>query len=66
MNGLRLTKVAKEIKFEGVWGKLESKKMFKRQTLTKYLRLTLVLISIFQEPFAKIDKTFLWQKHWVL
>ena len=31
----------KEIKFDGVWGKLEAKKCFQRQTFTKYLRLTL-------------------------
>ena len=28
MKGLRVTKNVKEIKFEGVWGKLESKKRF--------------------------------------
>ena len=28
MKGLRVTKIVKEVKFEGVWGELESKKMF--------------------------------------
>ena len=28
MKGLRVTKIVKEIKFEGVWGELESKKRF--------------------------------------
>ena len=42
MKGLRVTKIVKEIKFEGVWGKLESKNGFKRKSFTKYVRLTLV------------------------
>ena len=37
-----VTKTAKEIKFEGVWGELKSKPGFQRQSVTKYLRLTLV------------------------
>ena len=28
MKSLRVTKIAKEIKFEGVWGELEAKKIF--------------------------------------
>ena len=28
MKGLTVTKIVKEIKFEGVWGNLETKKMF--------------------------------------
>ena len=40
---LRVTKNVKEIKFEGVWDELESKNGFQRQSVTKYLRLTLVL-----------------------
>ena len=42
MKGLRVTKIVKEIKFEGVRGKLEARKCFRRQAFTKYLRLTLV------------------------
>ena len=30
MKGLRVTKIVKEIKFEGVWGELEPKKGFNR------------------------------------
>ena len=44
MKGLRVIKIVKEIKCEGVWGELESKTGFQRQSVTKYLRLTLVLI----------------------
>ena len=46
MKGLRVTKIVKKIKFEGVWSELESKRGFKRQSFTKYLRLTLVFIGI--------------------
>ena len=69
MEGLRVTKIIKKIKFEGVWGKLEAKKCFQRQPFTKYLRLTLVsmwnsahgksLISVFQKFLASIDKVFI-------
>ena len=45
MKGFRVTKFAKEIKSEGFSGKFESKKGFQRQTVTKYLRLTLVFMS---------------------
>ena len=47
MEGLRITKNVKEITFDVVWGELESKnkKSFKRQKLTKYLRLTLILMK---------------------
>ena len=31
VNGLRVTKNVKEIKFEGIWGELESGKGFQRQ-----------------------------------
>ena len=44
MKGLRVTKIVKEIKFQGVWGELGSKKCFQRQQLTKYLRLTLFFL----------------------
>ena len=43
MKDLRVTKIVKEIKFEGVKCKLESKTGFQRQSVTKYLRLALVL-----------------------
>ena len=38
MEELRVTKIVKEIKFEGVWGELEAQKCFQRQSFTKYLR----------------------------
>ena len=44
MKGLRVTKIVKEIKFKGIWGELESKGGFPKQSLTKYLRLTLVFM----------------------
>ena len=69
MKDLRVTKIAKEIKFEGVWGELEANKYFLRQLFTKYLRLTLVLCeiahygkilsSVFQGFFASINKRFI-------
>ena len=45
MKDLRVTEIVKEIKFEGVWGGLETQKCFQRQSFTKYLRLTLVSMS---------------------
>ena len=42
--GIRITKIVKEIKFEVVWGELEAEKCFQRQSFTKYLRLTLIFI----------------------
>ena len=55
-------KISKQIKCKGVWGELEVKKCFQRQSLTKYFRQTLVsvwksallekLMSVFQETFA--------------
>ena len=44
MKGTRVTVIAKEITFKGVWGKLEPKKCLQRQPVTKYLKLTLVFI----------------------
>ena len=44
MKGLRVIKIVKKNKFEGVWGELESKKGFQRQSVTKYLRLTLAFM----------------------
>ena len=44
VKGLRVTKNIKEIKFEGVCREIESKKLFQKQELTKYQRLTLVFM----------------------
>ena len=41
MQGLRVTKIVKEIKFEEVWGKLDTKTSFQIQLSTNYLILTL-------------------------
>ena len=35
MKGLRVTKIVKEVKFEGVWGELESKKRFTETMIQK-------------------------------
>ena len=69
VKGFRVTKIVKEIKSEGVWGKLKAKNSFYRQPFTKYLRLTQIpceialygksLISVFQEVFASINKVFI-------
>ena len=40
----RVTKILKEIKLERVWGDLESKKCFQRQSFIKYFRPTLVFL----------------------
>ena len=39
----------KEFKFEWVWVELESKSGFQRQSVTKYLRLTLVFSRVKQQ-----------------
>ena len=44
VKGLRVTKIVKQIKFEGAWGKLEAKYCFQRQSWPKYMRQTLVLV----------------------
>ena len=44
MKVLRITKIVKDINFEGVWSELEAKIFFKIQSFTKYLILTLVFI----------------------
>ena len=53
MKDLKVVKIAKGIKFEGVWGKLEAKKCFQRKSFTKCLRLTLVFVrnSALREKF---------------
>ena len=69
MKGLRVIKIVKEIKFEGVLVELEATKCFQRQPFTKYLRQLSFpceiahygrnLISVFQEFFAGIDKSYI-------
>ena len=68
MKDFIVTKIVDKIKFEGVWGELKSKKGFQRQAFTKYLRFLFSceiahygkgLISVSEEVFASIDKTFI-------
>ena len=51
---MRVTEIAKENDFKGVWVELAPKNDFQRQPLTKYLRLTLVLMgsSALREMFT--------------
>ena len=44
MKGLRVTKIVKEIKFEGVWDELEAENYFQIQSFTNYLKLTLAFM----------------------
>ena len=44
MRGHQVTKIVKEIKFDGVLGMLEEKNCFHAQSLKKYLSLTLVFM----------------------
>ena len=44
MKGIRVTEIAKEIKFKVVWGELQPKMGFQRQPVTKYMRLALVFM----------------------
>ena len=44
VKGYRVIKTDKEIKLEGVWGELEAKNCFQRQSFTKYSRQTLVFM----------------------
>ena len=37
-------KIVEELEFEVLWDELELKKCFQRQSVTKYLRLTLVFM----------------------
>ena len=50
---LRVTKIVKEIKFEGAWGKLDAKTCFPRQPRAIYLKKTLVFMrnSVLRENF---------------
>ena len=48
MKGLRVTKIVKEIKFEGVWGRLRSNKMFPEMKI-----FFLVFMSLLTAPIDK-------------
>ena len=72
MKGLRVNKIVKEIKFEGVWGELESRGSLQAQSVSRYLGLALVfscgaarsgggaggLISV-QGFFASVNEMFI-------
>ena len=63
MKGVRVTKIVKEIKFEGVWGELESKGRFKRQSVTKYLKVTLVFMedgALWERFYCYFSDDFCW------
>ena len=61
-----MTKIFKGISFEGVWGQLESRKVFQRKSVTGSVRLTLVFMlkstlwerfrCNFSEVFGSIKK----------
>ena len=53
VKSFRVNKIVHEIKFEGVWGWVKSKKMYPETTTFGKS-----LISVFQEFFASINKTF--------
>ena len=67
--GPSVSKIVKEIKFEGALGKLQSRKRFQRQSVTKYLRLSIVFIRkkalrerfncYFLGRFASTNKIFI-------
>ena len=67
MKGLRVTKNVKAIKFEGVWGDLESKKKFLETIIHKISEINSCQIAhngkglffIFQEFSSSINKTFI-------
>ena len=50
---MRVTKIAKQIKFKGVWGELAPAIGFEKQPVAKYLKLTLVFMwsSTLRESF---------------
>ena len=70
MEGLRIIKIVKQIKFEIVRGELEARKCFQRESFTKYFRLIFDflyeiahygknLIPAYEEFLCSINKTFI-------
>ena len=58
VKSLRVSKIVTKNNFKWVWQELESKKCFQRQSVTKYLRLTLV--SMWKRtPGEKFNRYFL-------
>ena len=72
MRDLTVTENVKEIKFEGVWGELESKKVSRdnnSQNISDSLLFSCeiahnnkILISVFQELSASTNKTFILER----
>ena len=54
MKSLRVTKIFKKTKLEGVWGELTARICFRRNAFTKNLRITLVFMcnSAVREKFV--------------
>ena len=61
VKGHRVTKNAKQIKFEGGWGQLESKNWLQRQQWTKYFRQT-AISSLFIQIFHIINCSQRWKE----
>ena len=59
VKSLRVTKIVKEIKFEGDGSELDAKHFFEMQSLPKYMRQTYSSIAIFEQFFASIGKVFI-------
>ena len=57
MKNLGFMKIVEELEFEVLWDELELKKCFQRQSVTKYLRLTLVFIRN-RAPREKFNRYF--------
>ena len=50
---LRVTKIVKQIKFKGTWGKLEAKDCFQIQSWKKYLRQTSSLVFMWNRALRR-------------
>ena len=69
VKGLRITKIVNETKFHGIWGELEAKNCFQRQSFAKYLKQTLSFMwsskvresfnLYFSSVFFSINKIFI-------
>ena len=58
MEGLRVTLIDKEVKFQEVWDELKSKTGFHRQSVTKYLRLILAFTSLQEKIISYFSRAF--------
>ena len=71
VEGLRVTKICNEIRFEGLWGELEATKLFPKQLLRKHFETNYSfcvkivycrksLTFTFQDFFVSINKICFW------